>query len=770
MSYSSRLDKSFKVAASCLNFKTNPCSMEDYTLWKQMGIDLGFTDFDPTTVNWKVPVSWRGEGGCTLENQNGCILPIGGAYGLILGFGAFFTILTVMIHVIEQKVTGVALTSEHFNTAGRNIKIGLTGSVIVSQWTWAATLLQSSNVAFGNGVSGPFWYASGATIQILLFGIIAIEIKRKCPNAHTFLEIVDARWGKAAHATFAMFAMFTNFLVTGMLLVGGAAVMNAASGMSISVAGTLMTFVVIVYTLVGGLKSTFMAGYLHTSIIMIILCIMITAVYYMEGDALGICKENEQCNSIGSSGVMWERLMMMTKLNYPGTKQGPVSGNKGGSYLTMMSSGGVMFGVMNTVGNFGTVFVDQSYWQSAIAASPSSAHKGYILGGLVWFAIPFSLATSLGLAGIALNGKISGGEAGAGLVPPAAATILMGPAGGILMILALLMAILSTGSAEMIAVSSLLTYDLYRKYINPSATGDQILKWSRIFCFAYGIFFMPMINLLFDAFRVPGRSFDILKCTWIEDTVNPPSPISMGWIYVFMGNMIGSAVCPVAAAIMWKDLPAWGAVAGGWLGLIGSIISWIAGAASPSMWGKNMCVDVFDEATGRTWPVCASSCPSGEVNYQSLGLNEPLLMSNLLAICISGFICLVAGLVAPQNYDWKQMSEKVTVIEETKATFPEWELSEEYLSKASAWVVKYGGGYTLFMVIIWPFFLAMPMGVMPKGAYAIWVGVSFTWGWTGTIVIVSLPLYENFANIKNAFLCKTSAPASEPKSVETSTA
>ena len=59
-----------------------------------------------------------------------------------------------------------ALSSEDFNTAGRSIKTGLTASNVVSQWTWAATLLQSSNVAFEYGVSGPFWYAAGATIQV----------------------------------------------------------------------------------------------------------------------------------------------------------------------------------------------------------------------------------------------------------------------------------------------------------------------------------------------------------------------------------------------------------------------------------------------------------------------------------------------------------------------------------------------------------------------------------------------------------------------------
>ncbi len=43
----------------------------------------------------------------------------------------------------------------------------------------------------------------------------------------------DARWGKAAHITFFVFCIMTNILVTSMLLLGGAAVINALTGMSI---------------------------------------------------------------------------------------------------------------------------------------------------------------------------------------------------------------------------------------------------------------------------------------------------------------------------------------------------------------------------------------------------------------------------------------------------------------------------------------------------------------------------------------------------------
>merc|ERR1719335_2170934 len=125
--------------------------------------------------------------------------------------------------------------------------------------------------------------------------------------------------------------------------------------------------------------------------------------------------------------------------------------NRQGSYLTIMSRDGMMFGIINIIGNFGTVFVDQSYWQSAIAAKPGAAHKGYILGGMVWFTIPFALATALGLAGNALNVKLTSADANSGLVPPASAIAMLGPGGGYLMIIMLFMAIISTGSAECIA-------------------------------------------------------------------------------------------------------------------------------------------------------------------------------------------------------------------------------------------------------------------------------------------------------------------------------
>ncbi len=150
------------------------------------------------------------------------------------------------------------------------------------------------------------------------------------------------------------------------------------------------------------------------------------------------------------------------------------------SFLTMGSPSGLLFGITNIVGNFGTVFVDQSYWQSSVAANPKSVVKGFLIGGLVWFAVPFCMATTTGLAGRALTmhpelgpAYISAAASGAGLTPARVLSKVMGSSGAFILLLQLFMAVTSTGSAEIIAVSSILTYDIYYTCLNPELKGRR---------------------------------------------------------------------------------------------------------------------------------------------------------------------------------------------------------------------------------------------------------------------------------------------------------
>lgn len=88
-------------------------------------------------------------------------------------------------------------------------------------------------VAYTYGVAGPFWYAAGATVQILVFSILACKVKQNAPRCHTYLEIINARYGRAAHLVFMVFAFITNILVGSQLLLGGSAVVTALTGMNV---------------------------------------------------------------------------------------------------------------------------------------------------------------------------------------------------------------------------------------------------------------------------------------------------------------------------------------------------------------------------------------------------------------------------------------------------------------------------------------------------------------------------------------------------------
>ena len=609
-------------------------------------------------------------------------------WAIVVGLGMVFAVIITIEVKIEEKYLGVSQTSEMFNTAGRTIKTGLTAAAIVSAWTWAATLLQSSTVAYQYGISGPFWYAAGASIQVLLFGILAIELKRKAPNAHTFLEIIRARYGNGSHKVFLIFALMTNMIVTAMLLLGGSAVVNGLTGMDISIAAFLIPVGVMIYTLVGGLKATFVADYMHTIIIFVTILIFVSAVY-INTDITG-----------GIDG-MYDKLVKAAELT-------PVEGNAAGAFLTLASAGGLMFGIINIVGNFGTVFVDQAYWQRAIAAKPSSTVKGFLLGGLCWFAIPFTLATTMGLTAVALDVDITMQQAQMGLVVPAAATALMGEIGAILVLAMLFMAVTSAGSAELIAVSSIVTYDLYRTYKNPNATGKQLVKVSRATIVAFGL-------------GMGGLAVVLLGMG-----------LSLGFVYLAMGILIGSAVVPIALTILWSKTNKVAATGGAVIGLLCSTTVWVATAASLPEY-------------------------NGVVDLASLGNNYSMLFANITAIISGGLIAIIGSLAAKgKPFDWNDLKTKITLVE-ISAT--QQEEDDETLKKAFKFSVRGGGIMALILIIVWPMPLIASGYVFELGSYSIWVAISIIWVSIASAIIIFLPIIEARKGIAQVFSGKKSQGA-----------
>lgn len=318
-----------------------------------------------------------------------------------------------------------------------------------------------------------------------------------------------------------------------------------------------------------------------------------------------------------------------------------------------------------------------------------------IIFRLCWFAIPFSLATSLGLASTALQLPITSTEAGDGLVPPAVATELLGQAGAILILIMLFMAIVSTGSAESIAVSSLVAYDIYREYINPEATGAQILYVSRVVVVGFGLVMGALAILLFEI------------------------GLNLGWVYLFMGIVIGSAVIPLWNMMTWKKASGTGAILAAWGGFILAVSGWLI----------------------------AAKIQSDEISIASLGTNEVMLSGNLIAICSSGLIHgFWSVFVDPQDYDFSTLDAKITLVEADMRGLTEEEKDPVALRRAERWITRRGYILTLILIIVWPL-LSVPAGVFTQSYFAFWVLVAIAWGFGAALVITILPLVESATEI-----------------------
>lgn len=306
---------------------------------------------------------------------------------------------------------------------------------------------------------------------------------------------------------------------------------------------------------------------------------------------------------IGSPKAMFDLLKTASQKR-------PVAGNQDGSYLTQKSNFGLIFGVIQLCSGMGTVFLDQGYWQRAIASRPTTAVRAYILGGMAWFAIPFGFATTLGLAAVALTdnenfptypNNMTSSQISSGLSAPFGAIVLLGKHGAIALLITLFMAVTSSSSSELIAVSSILTFDVYKVYIKPDATPEQLINISHIMI---GVFGLVMATF---------------ACIW--NAIG----IDLGWLFLVMGLLIGGAVFPAAFAVTWRKQSGVGAVAGAIGGLCAGLTSWLVTAKAYY----------------------------GEITVTTTGGSYPTLAGNMAGVLVGLTLTVIISSIRPDNFDWE---------------------------------------------------------------------------------------------------------------------
>ena len=254
------------------------------------------------------------------------------------------------------------------------------------------------------------------------------------------------------------------------------------------------------------------------------------------------------------------------------------------------------------------------------------------------------------------------------------------------------MAVTSAMSAELIAVSSVWTYDIYRIYTNPEATSTALVSKSH---YAIVIF----------AYFIAGFS-----------TILSYAGISMGYLYLIMGVLISSAVLPIALTVLWKRMNWYAAVFSPILGVILSVSSWLGKAKSEF----------------------------GTLSISSTGSNTPVLIGNLVALLSPiAFVGILTAL-KPANEDFQSM-RAIELIEEPQSSlaaggevYPNGhgpiglrreELLEaaNQLTQASRHAKLIALALTIALLVLWP----MPMYgtgyIFSLNFFTAWVAIGILW-------------------------------------------
>lgn len=118
------------------------------------------------------------------------------------------------------------------------------------------------------------------------------------------------------------------------------------------------------------------------------------------------------------------------------------------------------------------------------------------------------------------------------------------------MLILLFMAVTSSTSAELIAVSSLLTFDVYKTYISPNAPSRKLVQVSH-----YGIVIYALALAAF--------------CSVLNKV-----GLNLTWLLTVLATIVGGGAWPVGLVLLWSKMSTAAVIHAPWIGLVSGLLAW----------------------------------------------------------------------------------------------------------------------------------------------------------------------------------------------------
>lgn len=314
---------------------------------------------------------------------------------------------------------------------------------------------------------------------------------------------------------------------------------------------------------------------------------------------------------------------------------------------------------------------------------------------------------------------------------------LIGHSGVIGILVLLFMAITSTMSSSMIGVSSILSFDLYRTYLNPKATDRQVVRASHLgvifyaclivgvsMALNYGGANLTWINYCLPVLTCPGVFPLLFTVSWSGQTklaaiLSPILGMASG-----IGIWLGTSYYFYGEVNLTTTLNSTSAVSGSATSLLSPIIySVIISYARPATfdWREFLKIDLVEDhesgeestvtTEGTTTPVLTSPGSGAEKTDEKLGQLP------------------VINVRRPRKQSLDDVEHPLDAA--TQANLRKW--------------LKIAWGFLIFVVlvtwVVWP----MPLYrdyIFTKSFFSGWVSVAIFWQFLALILVVIYPIYD----------------------------
>ncbi len=373
---------------------------------------------------------------------------------------AMYMLLMIGVGFYASKRTH---TVTEFMVAGRGLPVWLCSVTVVATWFGGSVMLGGAGAAYDDGMMGVIEDPWGGALALLLIGFFFARLFRRL-KIITVTDFMEQRYGKTAGVAITITTLFSQIMWAASALVAFGTIFQALTSISLETGILIGAFVIILYTMIGGMWAVALTDFVQLTIIMVGLVVLFVVVLVDSG---GWGQISPHIDDHAFRMVPFDNTM-----------------DQWLNYLRAWTIIGIV-----------DISAQTLFQRVSSAKSERVAQNAFYIGGFGYLFFGM-LAVLLGIIGSVTMPDLLNSEA----VIPELAKAHLHPVAIAIFVGAVLAAIMSTGDSVLLAASSILAKNVLPSVKrNPSEhLSMQVARWSIPVCGLIAVVIALKIQVVFD--------------------------------------------------------------------------------------------------------------------------------------------------------------------------------------------------------------------------------------------------------------------------------